>query len=125
LRNRSTNAVSTNLFLDGCSVRLVMPTNTTWNLRGMISARQIGTGGGVKSAGYEFKAVCHRDYTAASMTLDYSLVTTQFETDALWDVTLSADTTNGALNIIVTGNDEAMGVQWLCTVDAANCGGTP
>ena len=67
LRNSTTNATQTELFLDGSSARMVLPNNSLWTFSIFIGGRRTdATGGG---AGYKVEGVIRRDGTAASTTL--------------------------------------------------------
>lgn len=116
LRNETTNATSTPLYLDGTSAtqRLVVPNNSVWTFSIMVSARRTdATGGG---AGYKFEGVVRKDTTSGSITfVGTPSKTILGETDALWDVTLTANTTDGDLRVSVTGQ-AAKTVRWVATV---------
>jgi len=116
LRATTTNNTSTELFLDGAgsSQRLVLPNNSCFTFSALITARRTdATGGG---AGYKLEGVIKRDGTAASTVLVGTPAKTILgETDAAWDVAVTADTTNGSIRIAVTGQN-AKTIRWVATV---------
>lgn len=114
-RNTTTNATQTNLFLDGSSARLTIPNNTTWVFNITISARRATAGD--QSAGYTLTGVIDKGTTAGSTALVGTVTKTVIaEDDAAWDVDATADATNGALNILVTGV-AATNIRWVAVVD--------
>ena len=59
-----------------------------------------------EGAAYEFKGLIKKGATAASTAIIGSVTKTVIaESDAAWDADITADTTNGALSITVTGDD--------------------
>jgi len=115
LRNSTTNATLTELFLDGSAARLTLVNNSVFTFNIYVSARRTdATGGG---AGYKFEGVIKKDTTAASTTLVGAVSKTVLgETDAAWDVTVDANTTNGALRVQVTG-EAAKTIRWVASVE--------
>ncbi|MGI0075917.1 MAG: beta strand repeat-containing protein, partial [Nitrosopumilaceae archaeon] len=82
MRNITTNATTTDLFLDGSAVRANMQNNSVWTFRILIAARRTdATGGG---ASYQILGHARRDATAASTVVGGVSVTTIFETNAAW-----------------------------------------
>lgn len=115
LRAITTNATSTELFLDTASAqRLVLPNNSVWTFSIIIAARRTdATGGG---AGYKFEGVIRKDGNSASTTLIGTPTKTILgETNTSWNVTLSADTTNGSLRLNAVG-ENAKTIRWVATV---------
>lgn len=116
LRNITSNATPLELYLDGVSAtqRLVLPNNSLWTFDIMIAARRTdATGGG---SGYRITGVIRRDASAASTTFT-GTPSKQIlgETNSNWDVAVTANTTNGALQIAVTG-EAAKTIRWVATV---------
>lgn len=101
-RNITSNATATELFLDGATARLVPVNNSTWTFDILVTGRRTDTVGG--SAGYRFTGVIRKDTTAGSITfVGTPSKVVLGETTASLDASISADTTNGSLNISVTG----------------------
>ncbi len=114
-RIQTTNATPAELRLDGSSERISIPQLTTWCVTGQVVARK--TSGTAEGAGYTFTAVLRRDTTAASTTLiGAATVTALGEDDATWGVAVTADTTNGALAITVTGA-AAKDINWVAALE--------
>ena len=101
-RNSTSTATPTELFLDGTSARLVVPNNSVWTFDILISGRRTdATGGG---AGYRITGVLRKDTTAASIAfIGTPSKQVLGETTATMDASVAVDTTNGSLNITVTG----------------------
>ena len=115
LRAITTNATSTEMFLDAASSqRLVLPNNSLWTFVIYVAARRTdATGGG---SGYKFEGVVRKDATSGSITLVGTPSKTVLgETNAAWNVTLSADTTNGSLRLNAVG-EAAKTIRWVATV---------
>lgn len=109
------DGVTTNLWLDGtANNRIVLPTNSTWLFRAEVLGRTITAGGAEDKAGYVVSGVISRD-GATTAIVGSVTVTVIAESDAAWDCTATADDTNEALEITVTGNDETT-IYWLATI---------
>lgn len=116
LRNTTTTASTTELFLDGSAARAVIPNNAVWTFDILIAGRRTdATGGG---AGYRFTGVIRKDATAGSTTF-VGTPSKQVlgETNTSWNATVVADATNGALRIDVTG-EAAKTIRWVASVTA-------
>jgi len=113
-RNSTTNNTTTELFVDGSAQRLVLPNNSAWTYNIQVVGRRTDATGGY--AMYNFVGGIVRDATAATTTIPASSRTTIFETDGAWNCTISADTTNGSLNINVTGQ-AAKTIRWVATIE--------
>ena len=70
-----------------------------------------------KGAAYEFKGLIKKDATAASTAIIGLVAKTVIaESVSAWDTNVSADTSNGALKITVTGAAETM-IRWVAFVE--------
>lgn len=100
--NRTADATPTDLLLDGVggSSRLVLPNDTSWAFDILLVARRTEVDG--ENSAWRFQGLIIRNATAASTTL-LSLSTTVIYNTGAWGADVSADTTNGALRIRVTG----------------------
>jgi hypothetical protein len=114
LRNSTTTATATQLFIDGATQRLALPNNSAWTFNIQLVGRRTDATGGY--AMYTFNGAIVRDANAASTVLPASSRTTVFKSDAAWNATVAADTTNGSLNITVTGQ-AAKTIRWVATVE--------
>lgn len=99
LRNKTTNATPTTLFLDGSSTRLTIPSGKILTAKVLIQ--------GAKSDGSAV-AVYRRLITIKNVSGTTTLVNSQtlatdYEDNASTDVAITADDTNDALQINVTG----------------------
>lgn len=115
-RNTTTNATTTELFLDGTAARATVPNNSVWTFDVLVAGRRTdATGGG---AGYRFTGVIRKDTTAGSTTF-VGTPSKQVlgETNIQWNAAVVADTTNGALRIEVTG-ELAKTIRWVATINA-------
>jgi len=117
LRNITSNATSTQLFLDGVAARMVVPNNSAWTFDILVVGRRTDAVGG--AAGYKISGICRKDGTAGSMTF-VGVPSRQIlgETVASLDAVVSADTTNGSLNVSVSGI-AAQTWRWVATVTTA------
>jgi hypothetical protein len=94
---------------------MVLPNNSARIFTIQVIGRRTDAVGG--AAGYTFTGVIRRDANAASTTLTGAVVKAVVgETNAAWDATVNADTTNGSLRIQVTG-EAAKTIRWVATVE--------
>jgi hypothetical protein len=116
VRNITTTAAVTELFLDGTTgtQRMVLTNNSLWTFTILIAARRTDAVGG--GAGYKFEGVIRKDTTAGSTTLVGAVAKTILgETNVAWDAAVVSDTTNGSLRVNVTG-EAAKTIRWVATV---------
>lgn len=110
-RNITTNATQTELFLDGSTLRIVLPNDTTWMFEVFIVARR--TDADNESAAYSIIGCIDRNTNAASTALVGTPTTTVIaEDNAAWNVEAVADTTNGSLSVRVTG-EASKTIRWF------------
>lgn len=116
LRNITTDATTTELFLDGVTAtqRLIFANNSVVTFDILITARRTdATGGG---AGYRFVGVIRKDTTAGSNTFVGSVSKTVIgETLATWDANCLASTINGNLEVTVNGVAGST-IRWVAVV---------
>ena len=96
------------MFLDGSSTRLVIPSNTSWFFKVNVVAMQVANG--VRTGGYSFEGVIMNDDDTVSMPTDSSgnsvanpTRTFQNEWNSSMTCDLSADDTNKTLKIAIKG----------------------
>jgi hypothetical protein len=113
LRNKTTNATATELFLNGSTLRLTVPSGKV--MSGIINCT------GVKSDG---SAVAHyvREFSIKNVAGTTTLVGsntigTDTEDNASTDISVTANDTNDAINISVTGIASETW-RWVASVDA-------
>jgi hypothetical protein len=110
-REETTTSGFVEMFLDDSSERLVLEEDSTLGINGSIIGRRTD-GGGDASAYYTIEALIDRDTATTTTNLIWSNVTTKHEDNSNWDVSISADTGNGAFKIEVAG-DTSQTVQWV------------
>jgi len=100
-RNTTANTTATELFVDGSAQRIVLPNNSGWTFTiRVIGHRTSATAG---FAMYTFVGGIYRDAAANTTVLAGSTRTIIAESTAALNCTIAADTTNGSLNITVSG----------------------
>lgn len=115
LRATTVNAVPSRLFIDGVNVPLTMPDNSTWSFRIVVTGHRTDINDG--HAGVELKGVMYR-LSGAVTTMLQGLVakTVLSKSNSSWDVTVTADTTNGGIAITATG-ESSKTIRWLALVE--------
>jgi len=114
MRNSTTNATTTELFVDGSTIRHVLPNNSAYNFFISLVARRTDATGG--RAAYTFQGLIYRDANAASTAIQGGVTKTILaESNAAWDANVDADTTNGSLRIQVNG-EAAKTIRWVAYV---------
>lgn len=120
---QTTDATPTELKLDNSIARATLVAGTTWNCIVNIIGRT--TGAGAKSASFLRRVHIDRMTNAASTAIVGSVQTIGTDTGtnagsppAGWAVAITADTTNAALLITVTG-EAATTIIWNATIDIA------
>lgn len=114
LRALTTNATQTEMNINGStSNRLVLPDDTTWAFHIMVVARR--TDANDESASYIFDGAIDRNSGAGTTALIGTPAKTVNEDTAAWDVTVDANTTQGALRIQVTGQASKT-IHWVAFV---------
>ena len=104
----STGSTSTN--------QIILPNNSAYAFSGMIVARQ-DPATGTACAAWKVEGLIRREANAASTVLVNSALTVLDNTPA-WDITLTANTTVGALTITATGA-AATTIRWVATINTA------
>ena len=110
VRRATTDATQSELFLDGSSARMTIPSGTTWTFCAQITARSSGG----NSAGYKIEAVIDNNSGATSFVVAPT-TTVLGEDIGAWDVLAQADDTNDALVLKVTGA-ASTNIRWVATV---------
>jgi hypothetical protein len=99
----------------GTTNQVVLPNDATYIFRVSLVARR--TDADNESAAYTFEGCIDRNANAASTALVGTPVKTILAEDTTaWDVAVSADTTNGALAITVTGQ-AAKTIRWVAKIE--------
>lgn len=112
-RRTTVNATPANLFLNGTSLRLSLASEYAWaftvNIFGI-------NDDGAKAGHYIRKGMIANVGGTTALIGSVTTVGTDTETDAGLDVAVTADNTNDALDIQVTGL-LATAMRWICRVD--------
>lgn len=112
LRKQTTTSTPAGLFLDGSSLLLTIPVDTTWGFDIMVVARR--TDANDESAFYRFEGCI--DNNAGTTALVGSVVAaTPIEDTSAWACAVTADNTNDALIITATG-ENAKTINWVARV---------
>jgi hypothetical protein len=103
----------------GTTNQVILPNNSAYSFSGTIIARQQASAGS-EYASWEVKGALLRDATAATTVLGNGIKNKLFASAgaSAWDVSLTADTTNGGLAITVTGA-AATNIRWVATVNTS------
>lgn len=123
-RNTTTNGLGgTSLKLDGSSERLTIPASTAWQAQISIVARHAATG---DCASWTYTCLITRDgsnNTAIPGNISNSPVQTDYSgVGNAWTVAITADDTNEALQIGVTG-ETAKTIKWVARVELTEVSG--
>lgn len=121
LRNTTSNATQTELFLDGTGAaqRLVLPTTSAWTFFIKIVARRTDATGSLGA--WSYQGFIFKDATSATTTASGVSRTTIARIGSIGgpnDPVVDADTTNGSLRIRVTGV-AAQTYRWVATCQLA------
>lgn len=115
LRRTSINTVPVAMRPDGGSTFLVVPDNTTWAFSALVVARRTDAAG--ESAAYRVEGVVSRDAGAGTIAfIGTPAVTPIGEADAAWSVTVTVNTTQGALEINGVGAADK-NIRWVARLE--------
>jgi hypothetical protein len=123
LRKATTDATATQLTTNNGSAsttnQVILPNNSAYSFSGTIIAREQASAGS-DYASWEIKGALLRDGSAATTVLGNGIKNKLYASAgaSAWDVTLTADTTNGGLKIEVTGA-AATNIRWVGTVNTS------
>jgi hypothetical protein len=115
-RGTTTNASATELFLDASSMRIGVPTNSTWTFDALITGR---TAAG-DSAGYQIRGVVKNSSGTTTMAGATNFVALAEDAPA-WDATVDADGAHQALVVRVIGADGST-IRWVASVRTVEVG---
>ncbi|MBN1535645.1 MAG: hypothetical protein JW908_02850 [Anaerolineales bacterium] len=113
LRNSTTDATATELFLDGASERLTIQTDRTMAFEIFVAAKRNAFN---QSAGYYFRGVIKNEGGITSFVPSTVMITLG-EDNPAWEITISASDAYDALIIQVSGAENA-NIRWVATVRA-------
>ena len=117
LRERTTNdtatTITTNSGAAGTTNQVILSNQSAYRFKGSIVGKQSGS---TNAAIWDIDGFIVRGANAAATTLNVSNVTLVENTPAWGTPTLAADTTNGGLQVQVTGA-AATNIQWTAVID--------
>jgi hypothetical protein len=113
LRNTTTTAASTEVFLDGSASRIVLQNNSSIAYSALIVAQRTDITG--YHGAWKIEGLVQRDATASTTTLIGTRSRTTLTAPTGWSADVFADATNGALTFKVTGA-AAQTIRWVVTV---------
>ena len=121
LARETTDATPTVIASDNTAAstdnQLVLLNNSALAFKGTCIAGVTGAG---NTKAWEFRGAIKRGANAASTTLVGSVIKDVLAYDAgaaTWDVDFTADTTNGALKVTVTGQVAPYTIRWVCKIE--------
>lgn len=109
-------AITTDGGAAGTSNQVALPNNASYSFSGRVTARNTSTG---DSASYQFSGLIKQGASAATTALVAAVTVTTVAADtgaSSWVVAVTADTTNGALLVTVTGA-ASTNIAWVGVVD--------
>lgn len=122
LRCNTTNATQTALTADQAAQatgnQLTLENNSAMTVKGLVTARENATG---DAAFWEFTAAIKRGANAAATAMEVTCTPTQVGASAgaaAWALSVTADTTRGALQVKFTG-EAAKTIRTVCALTAA------
>lgn len=119
LRGVTTSSRPLELSLDGAGKKLVLPNDTTWAFIVQVAARRSDSDD--ESASYKIEG-CIDNNTTKTALVGSPMTILMAEDNTSWKVDVSADDTNDALSIRVTGED-GKNIRWVAFVHTAEVTG--
>jgi hypothetical protein len=120
LRCSTTDATATSLTTDGSSLNStnipVLPNYSAFSFSGTVICREDSTDGN-DYASWEIKGALMRDANSTTTVLGVGIINKLYATSgaSAWDISLSANTTQGGLQINATGA-ASTNIRWVATV---------
>lgn len=118
--NNTPTVLTSDNLTPGASNQLVLSNNQSMAVTGRVIAQRKGSESTTSTAAWEFKGVIRRGANAASTALVAAVTPTLIAADAdaaAWTIAVTADTTNGALAVTVTG-ETSKNIRWVCTLES-------
>jgi hypothetical protein len=120
LARQTTDATATVLASDSSAAsttnQVILPNNSAYFFKGSCIAG-VTAAGDTKS--WEFKGAIKRGANAAATSIVGSVIKDVIASDAgasTWDITITGDTTNGAIAVTVTGAASTT-IRWVCKIE--------
>lgn len=117
LRGNTISATPAELFINGTAggTRLTLPDDSTWTFRVTVTAHRTDLPNG--HAGYTASGVIYRGSGAVTTAILGSVQKVVLaESNPVWDINISADSVNGSLRILVTGEAGKI-IRWVALVE--------
>lgn len=117
LGNLTTNNTVTSLYLDNAAAtkKLVLPNDSAWTYEIQVIGRT--TSGSLQVGSYIFKGCITKQTLNSSVNIINQVKEVISESNVIWDTNVIANTSDGSLDIQVTG-DIATNIRWVATVKA-------
>ena len=96
--------------------QVTLPNNSAYFFKGSVIAGVTGAG---NTKAWEFRGAIKRGANAAATSIVGSVIKDVIASDAgasTWDITITADTTNGAIAVTVTGAASTT-IRWVCKIE--------
>lgn len=122
LRRQTTSATPLELAPDGSgTARLTTQSSTTLSIQLTVVGRRID-GGASEYAKYRLSGLVTREATVGTTAFLFQDKTVDYESDATWDVTMSASASSGVIIVSVTGA-AAKTINWIAECVLVEVGG--
>lgn len=105
----TTDGTKTEMFVDGASIRATVPSGGTWFAELRVVAREEG---GANHATYHRRCCIHNIAGTTALEGTVETLGTDVETDAAWEIYITADDTNDALKVEVEGGS-GQNIRWI------------
>lgn len=115
--NATTTTLRSNSSAAGTANQVILPNNSAYYFTGSVIAN-VTAGGNTKA--WSFEGAIKRGANAASTAIVGATIINTIAQDAgasTWTIALAADTTNGGLQVTVTGQ-AATTIRWVCKVES-------
>lgn len=120
MRRSTTDATASNLFVDGSSARWLIPANSSGTAMVTVVARTATAG--AETMTWRRRVNWQRGVAVGTVTVDVETVGTDrgytggaWGAGPAWSLSITADTTNGAINVIGTGV-VATNIRWVAEI---------
>jgi len=114
-RVQTSSATSAEMFIDGTSLRLIIPASTAWNFTVKVISREAAT---QDTKAFKIEGLIKRDGANVTSIIDTTIDTVLAGDagSAAWTTVVTADDINEALIITVTG-EAAKTINWVANID--------
>lgn len=113
-RNSTANATPADLFIDGASAKITIPTDTAWEFSVRIVAAEQGMANTKKF--HRTGLIANDGGSTSISTVDTIGTDRELGSPGAWSVAIAADDTGDALKITVTG-EAATNIRWVANIE--------